>query len=156
MIPDRCSFVLVLNQCGSWWVLEEEQSYAFINRSEWLWLRCPRGVIIAASRLLQQDAPTCDEVSWNPIFPATRVMWGQGQWDTQSQQMQHKGLHRCVMYLCVNYLLNMCAKCGAQRILGECLKDVQEDAWQAFKGCPHAMLWFWDMWSVWPSAPIST
>jgi len=34
----------------------------------------------------------------------------------------------------------MYAKCGAQRILGECSKDVQEDAWQAFKGCPHAML----------------
>ncbi len=52
--------------------------------------------------------------------------------------MQHKGLHRRVMYMCVNYLLNMYAKCGAQRILGECSKDVQEDAWQVFKGCPHA------------------
>jgi hypothetical protein len=64
-----------------------------LNRSEWLWLRCPHGVIIAASRLLKQDAPTCDEVSWNPIFPATCVMWGQGQQDTQSQQMQHKCNH---------------------------------------------------------------
>jgi hypothetical protein len=114
----------------SWWVLEEERAYAFINRSEWLWLRCPHGVIIAASRLLKQDAPTCDEVSWKPIFPATCVMWGQGQRDTQSQQMQHKGLHRRVMYLCVNYLLNMYAKCGAQRILGEC----------SFKGCPRGCL----------------
>jgi hypothetical protein len=69
----------------------------------------PTGVIIAASRLLQQDAPTDDEVSWNPIFPATCVMWGQGQWDTQSQQIEKQRFAQmCDILVCKLPLEHVC------------------------------------------------